>query len=582
MVTWYYIVVFLSTVLLTYLVWKEAVRPLRLRLLWRIVASTVAVISLVFLAIDVSFTSNQIIATDKKLFLLTDGYNKEEFIDFIKKNTQQIDTITLANLSLSKLKNIPILDVLGNGLDEADLQLLNNKPINFHKPKIPSGIISVYWKQQLTIGENLIVQGKYNNNAKKAVTIYLNAFGDTVDSTIIPAFSNQSFQLQAIPKTNNRTVYSVVVLNGKDTIENNPIPFEVQAMQPLKVLLLASSPNFENKFLKNWLYENNYSVVTKTSVTKGKFVQSFSNTKTINVDNWSTETLEQFDVVIADAEALQALSKSESSNLKKKIEQDGLGLIIQLDSISNNNQFYSKLFPLIELNNPDKKESQLQFSNIITALKVEEKCYIKQQSNTQVLVKDGKQNSVASMALFGTGKLLATTLNNTYSLVLQNKQHSYSQLWSLLLQKASKKSFINDSWTVYPIMPHINQQVRLTLETTAMPTFGQIGLTKIYLRQNENLPFEWSGKYWPLNYGWHTISTPTSNLKYWYVFKENDWQNVAITQKINATELYQLKHSKQDSKISQQTQSVTTIIPKIYFFVFFMLAAGFLWLERKL
>ena len=580
--TWYYTVIFFSIILLACLIWKEVTRPLNLRLLWRIVSSIITVISLSCLAFDIPFTTNEIITTDKRLLLLTNGNNKEDLRDFLKKNGQGIDTITLANLSSSKLQNITTLDVLGNGLDEADLQLLTNKPINFHPSKIPSGIISIYWKQQLKIGESLLVQGTYNNITKMPITICLNAFGDTVDSLVIPAFTSQIFQLQTIPKSNARAVYSLITSAGNDTIENNPIPFEVQAIQPLKVLLLASSPNFENKFLKNWLYENNYVVTTKTFVTKGKFEQSFSNTKTINLDNLSTEILQQFDVVIADAEALQALSKSESLNLKKQIEQDGLGLIIQLDIIGNNNQFYSKLFPLIELNNPNKKDSQLQFANTSTVLEIEEQRYIKQQLNTQVLVKDSKQNSLTSMALFGTGKLLGTALNNTYSLVLKNKQSDYSQLWSLLLQKASKKSFTMDNWNVYPTIPHINQQVNLTLETTAVPTFGQIGSTKVYLKQNENLPFEWSGKYWPLNSGWHNISTPNSNVKYWYVFKESDWQNVTITQKINATELYQLKHPKKDSKITQQTQFVSTIIPKIYFFTLFLLAAGFLWLERKL
>ena len=75
--TWYYTVIFLSIVLLAYLIWKEVTRPLHLRLLWRIVSSIITIISLSCLAFDISFTTNEIITTDKRLLLLTDGNNKE-------------------------------------------------------------------------------------------------------------------------------------------------------------------------------------------------------------------------------------------------------------------------------------------------------------------------------------------------------------------------------------------------------------------------------------------------------------------------------------------------------------------------
>ena len=583
MVAWDYIIIVLSSLLLFFLTWKEAIRPLKLRLWWRIMASTIAVICLACLATDVAYTTNnKMNLNSKKLLLLTDGYDKNSLINFLNKNQQQVDTITINHLSQTTLKNFAGLDILGYGLDDADLQLLNNQAINFNWPKSPLGIINIDWKRQLHIGENLIVQGTYNNTTNKPITIYLNAFGNNIDSSIINPLTQQLFQLQTIPKHNNRAVYSVMVISEKDTLENNPLPFEVQATNPLKVLLLASSPNFENKFLKNWLYENNYAVATRTSVSKGKFEKSFSNTKTIDLEKLSPVILQKFDVLIADADELQAISKTELSIIKNQVQQNGLGLIIQLDSTGNNTSFYAKSFPVTTLTNHDKKETQLQFSNTNTALQIEQPHYIKQQNNTQVLVKDIAQNSMASMALFGMGKMVATTLNNTYSLVLQNKENSYSQLWTLLLQKVAKKASAKDDWTVNPTMPYINQQINLSLETIAAPAFGLVGNTKIYLKQNQDLPFEWNGTYWPSKSGWHTITSPNNNAKYWYVFKPTEWQNVSALKRINATKLYVLQHPIQTEKITQISQPVKVIIPKIIFSLLFLSAAGFLWFERKL
>ena len=583
MVLWHYSYIILSILLLSFLIWKEVTRPLQLRLWWRLIASIITVVSLACLATTISYnTTKKTSSTQRKLVLLTDGYNKDSLASFYSLNQQMVDTIAMSNLSESQLQKFNAIDVMGNGLDEADLLLLNNHSIAFHPSKKPTGIVSINWQKTLTIGENLVVQGTYNNNTKKPCTIYLNAFGNNIDSVTIKPLTQQIFQLQTIPKHNNKTVYSIIVIANNDTLENNPLPFLVQPTVPLKVLLLASSPNFENKFLKNWLYENNYAVATRTTVTKGKFEQSFSNMKTINLDNISATTIQQFDIVIADAKELSAISKNELSTIKNQVVQNGLGLIVRVDSSNNNAPFYLKAFPITPTINQEKKILQLKYNNTTTAIQIDEPHFIKSQSNTQVLVKDSAQNSLASLALFGTGKIVATTLNNTYTLQLQNKQNNYTQLWTLLLQKTAKKALIEDVWTINPSISFINQQIAVSLETTADSVFGLVGTTKIYLQQNEVLPFKWSGIYWPSKAGWHTISSTNKGLHNWYVFNRTHWQSVVASQKINATKLYALKHPITNKTPISLSQTITTIIPKIVFFLFFLLAAGFLWLERKL
>jgi hypothetical protein len=582
MVLWHYSYIVLSILLLIFLIWKEVKRPLQLRLWWRLIASTISVISLACLATTISYkTTQKSNGTKRKLVLLTDGYNSDSLTSFYNQNMQMVDTISINNLSETQLQNFGAIDVIGNGLDEADLLLLNNHPIAFHPSKKQTGIISINWQQTLTIGEDLVVQGTYNNNTKKPNTIYLNAFGNNIDSVTIKPLTQQIFQLQTVPKHNNKAVYSIIVVANNDTLENNPLPFQVQPTVPLKVLLLASSPNFENKFLKNLLYENNYAVASRTSVSKGKFEQSFSNMNTLNVDNISAKNLQQFDVVVADANELSAISKNELATIKNQVVQNGLGLIVRVDNSNNNAPFYLNAFPITPTINQEKT-LLLKYGNITTAIQIDETHYIKSQPNTQILVNDRTQNSLASLALLGIGKIVATTLYNTYTLQLQNKQNNYTQLWTLLLQKAAKKTLPEDVWTINRSISFINQQISVSLETTADSAFGLVGTTKIFLQQNEVLPFKWSGIYWPSKAGWHTISSSNNGLHNWYVFTSTHWQCVAASQKINATKLYALHHPITNTATTQLLQTITIIIPKIVFFLLFLLAACFLWLERKL
>lgn len=583
MIVWQYSYIILSVFLLTFLIWKEIKRLLQLRLLWRVIASIITILSLACLATDISYKKTQLANTNKKkIVLLTDGYNKDSLARFYTQNPQQVDTVSISNITEKILQNFYEVDVSGNGLDEADLQLLNKHPISFHPSKKPTGIVSISWQHTLTIGENLVVQGTFNNDTKTPSTIYLNAFGNNVDSVRFKPFTQQIFQLKTVPKQSNKAVYSIIIVADKDTLENNPLPFQVQPTVPLRVLLLASSPNFENKFLKNWLYENNYAVATRTTITKGKFEQAFFNMNTISLSNISATTLQQFDVVIADVDELSAITKNDLATIKNQIIQNGLGLIVRVDSSNTNAPFYLKSFPIIKSINQQKNTTQIKYGNNTTAIQIDEPHYIKSQPNTQVLIKDSAQNSLASLALIGTGKIVATTLNNTYTLQLQNKQTNYSQLWAMLLQKATKKAVAEDSWAMYPNISYINKQVTLSLETIADTAFGTVGTTKIYFQQNEMLPFRWSSTYWPSKTGWHTITSNNNTAYNWYVFNSTHWQSVAAAQKINATKLYALQHPFTATNTIRLSQSVTIIIPKIIFFLLFLLAVAYLWLEKKL
>jgi hypothetical protein len=62
------------------------------------------------------------------------------------------------------------------------------------------------------------------------------------------------------------------------------IPVFVESQATLKVLILSSSPDFENKFLKNWLFENQYVCAVRSAISKNKFSTEFLNSTKINLD----------------------------------------------------------------------------------------------------------------------------------------------------------------------------------------------------------------------------------------------------------------------------------------------------------
>ncbi len=573
---WNHIVIGLCAVLLAFLLWTEVKRPLRARLWWRIIATSIAIVAFASMAIDIRYQISNTDIDKKQSLLLTEGYQKDSVASFIKAN-KNIDTINLSEAAAAAN-----LHVFGNGLNQADLQHLKGNAIQFHPSNTDNGITAINWSHTIHSGDALQVQGRYSNTTKQPVTICLNAFGNNVDTVNIAPLQEQAFHLQTIPKHSGRAVYSVIVMANKDTLENNALPFEIIPTQPLRVLLLAASPNFENKFLKNWLYENNYAIAARTTVSKAKYETNFSNTKAINLDNVTTSLLSNFDVLVADDEALSALSSNELENVESEIAKNSLGLVITGDSANSSNKFYQQPFAITTTNSNEKKTLSLQYANISEKLTIEQPSFLKPNSNIQVLVTDDSTRILAATSILGMGKLVATTLNSTYSLVLQNRLESYYQLWSLLLQKAAKKTTAE---TVASISPHIiypYQQANIVLETNSEPISGTVNNTAIAIAQQVQLPYLWSANYWPTKTGWQHLETANGFSKYWYVFEPKDWAHVQASDNILATKMYASNHTISSSKNAINATKQTAEFPKVYSFLLFLLAMGALWLERKL
>lgn len=573
---WNYIVIGLSAVLLAFLLWKEVNRPLRARLWWRIVASILAVVAFACMAIDMHYQVSNSGSHKRQSILLTEGYEKDSVTRFIKAN-KNTDTIGL--LDAATASN---LHMFGNGFSDADLQHLKSNTIQFHPPAIANGITAINWQHTIHSGDQLQVQGRYNNTTKQAVTICLNAFGNNLDTVTVAPLQELAFHLHTIPKHSGRAVYSLIAMVQKDTLENNAVPFEILPTQPLRVLLLAASPNFENKFLKNWLYENNYAVAARTTVSKAKYETNFSNTKTINLDNITTSLLSNFDVLVADDETLSALSSNELGNIKSEIVQHGLGLVITRDSANSNTKFYQQPFAISTTSSSEKKTLSLQYANTSEKLTIEQPSFLKSNSNTQVLVTDDTTRILAAASILGMGKLVATTLNNTYSLVLQNRLESYYQLWSLLLQKAAKQATGETVASISPRIIYPFQQASILLETNTEPLGSTVNNSAIAFGQNVQLPYQWSANYWPKQAGWQQLQTASGFSKYWYVFQPTDWLHVTATNDRYATQLYAANHSAKTNNIATITSTHTEVFPIIYCFILFLLAIGSLWLERKL
>lgn len=587
--SWAILVFIICFALAVFAVWKECDRPAKGHLLWRITAAFIAVTSLAFIALPIHYSKDITIQDDHSAVLLTDGFADDSLVSFTNRKLFTTDKAIVKKypkaklIRLDELKTdspaITRLHILGYGLNEYELSQLDTLPVIFHPSTLPEGITAINWNQKLSSGELLKVQGKYKNQRSGPVKLILKGLSTPLDTITIQAKSDEVFELSTVPKNEGRGLYHLQVISGGDTLAKENLPVEIEPVKPLKILVLSASPDFETRFLKNWLSENGFSVAVRSAISKDKFSSEYVNIQALNMDHLTEAFLDKFDVVIGDLSVL----KSEGILLKKAVTQKGLGLIIRADTILKTSSWLQNNFPLEKL---QVKDAPVPLfikgeKNKTSALKVDP-TFIKYQAGTQPLVSDAQNHLLVNASLAGAGRLLFTTAGNTYSWILAGDKNDYAVFWSLLISNAARKVPVTERWLVASHLPSLNEPVQLQLETSLPPSQITAENTMIAPAQNPDIQFEWGNSYWPSSAGWHSILQKNGKPAWWYAFGKDDWKAAKSSEKISATFLY-AKTTTVNTSVTKAIQKKVQIeVPKIYFYLLLVIACTYLWVEKKL
>lgn len=592
---WNVIVISLCSLLLIFLLWKEVKWQNRSWLVARIIASVLTVVSLALLALPVTIQKQQT-NNSVTVILLTEGFNNDS-VQTISSANNDVKIFTTSKAikafnatyitdasSLADSFDNKAIHIFGNGLNESELSLLKNTPVIFHPAVIENSITSIDWTKKLTSGEPLLVQGSFNNSTASPLKIVLSGFNTNLDSVTLSSKQTSYLQLTTTPKHLDKAIYTLTVLSGKDTLQKEIIPVEVKTATPLSILLIAASPDFENKFLKNWLSKNEYKFAVRTTISTNKYDKEFINISPLPLDRITGATLDKFDIAIADASALTALPFSDLAGIKNYVESKGGGLIVKTDNAENSSKFFSSSFPITEVKDSIQhiiKLSLIDSNHLSSSLKTEQPIYIRSLPGTQSLVRDQHLRTMVNSKMYGSGKILLTTIGNTYSWQLSGNTKDYASYWSYLLQKAAKKIPAQQIWNTGTHLPQKNEEVNFKLQTsgTGIPQM-QKGEDIAYTEQNYLLPYEWKSTYWPSKAGWRPLIGKDSTY-WWYVYDNTDWKSIKALDKINVTKKYAAVHQYLSSNTSVTSIRKSVEFSKIYFFILLIICSAFLWAEKK-
>lgn len=575
-------------------------RANRTRRTWRLAAGLVAVAGLWLLAYP---PSNLLRSSTSEVLLLTDGYSADTLRHLLRElgpgtrywryaaPTSSPDTLTLSNLAAlrQRMPGLRRVHVLGQGLPSADLPGLGPVEVVAHVSAPKACFRMANWARSTEVGHSWTVEGYLENPAGKGpVWVRLRAAGAVRDSVQLPT-GHGSFRLAFAPKAANRTVYQLeagAAGRGGLRVPSEPLPLEVVPARPLRVLLLAGTPSFEFRFLKEYLGRKGHSVAVRIGLSRGLTQTEFLNQPAAEVGRLTPTLLSRTDIVLTDAASLAALSGAETTALQGALRNGQSGLVMLAEptaalprSLPARSDFRIEPQPTVAAQDPQK----LQWPSASTTALAIVPATFRSSPALRTLVTTQRRQPVAAARRIGLGQVVVTTIAETFPWVLQGQTVAYAAYWSHLLSAAAPPQAAGAS--IMPQAPWPRPDAPVAIQTTNLPdgpiTIRAVGgnNTTVALRQDARVA-EWAqGTYWPSTDGWHQASQGKTT-SWFYVFSKQHWQGpeTQLRQQAAAAWMAQPRPASGTRIMAATSQPWS----RWWGFGLFLLGAGLLWLEEKL
>ncbi|MFN8333737.1 MAG: hypothetical protein U0U09_01340 [Cyclobacteriaceae bacterium] len=554
--------------------WLEIRRKQKLLAL-RLFAVIVAVVSLSCLVLNPSRT----VTKSSDIILLTANYNNNVLDSLINKNSNS-QLYELSNVSgprnarkidyrdLAELKGN--VTVLGEGLPDYALDYIDTSALTFVPSVMREGVTGIRPKMY-TANQVNTLEGTYY--ARGTRSLVLKTSDVTLDSISVNAGLN-SFTLTFTPKTPGRFLYTLAQTDSAGNIIAEQFPLKVKSQQTLNILVLNEYPTAETRFLKNYLERQHHKLTLRNKITRDKYRTEFINTPDVNVNRLTENVLRNFDLVITDIQSLATLSGVEKKSLERSVNE-GLGLLTIIDNPAPPQSVSD--FLKIRLSRVKSDSASL----ILNKQRLKIPATAAAISSTQKITAidtDVTNRALSGYLQHGVGKIGFQLLTTTFSLQLSGREEEYATIWSnVITTLARKERRAYDLEFLSPFPYHIDEPVAFRIIAAGDKPLVTFDSADVPLFEDAMIGHVWYGKIWASCAGWNTLAVRQDSTQHiFFVGQEGEWKSIRT---------YNQQKSLQ--RIASKTNSPASItvaqpLPRLIFFVLFLLAAGFLWLAPKL
>lgn len=561
--------------------WLEYHRSNRKRLGLRVAATVLSFVSIYLLLFPVSWAGRKTGGGSGVGIILTEGFSPDTLQSIREKNKNAV--VVEGTELFNAPANLSDFYLLGYGFRVGTR--FSDMPANilFHPTQQSQGFTAVYWKQSLTPGEELRVYGRYDNPAPTEVILKLSAFSLTEDSTTIPANSSHDFILRSVPRFTGRAVYKLSALSGTDTIEYNQVPLKVENSQRPSIMMLSSSPGFEQRFFQDWLFEQGFSVISRVRTSKDKIERKFLNIPKQLQQQSLTAQLKSADILICDSEEFNRLGAAEKQSILGNVAENGSGILIAADSVLPRNDLLRKSFFLSGFSKISNsiKLKRSENKNPISVPVDGQLHFIKPSENISPVITDSAERIIVGTVKFGKGNITVSLMPSLYPLSLSGKHYAFAELWTSVISSLSSKHNRRDRIGVDTRFPVVDEELNFTLiSVNDQEKKISAGDVHLALRQDADLAVFYKGKYWPRKEGWLDEVRSSSDTTSVFIYGDADWKTIRMKERIDYTKEL-IKNNANKKAIAASENRQRKKIPALFLYLMLILSTVFLWIEKK-
>ncbi|MFZ6013286.1 MAG: hypothetical protein ACOYXT_23290 [Bacteroidota bacterium] len=563
-------------VLAGFLAWKESRRAYRFKEI-RIIAQLIMLFALGNIFLRPYYKTK----ISNSVILLTPGYYSRQVDSLLKidptlKLVHTYDTKPFrhsASLNsyheLSSMRS-DISYIIGNGLPPHALELVQHHAFEFIPSPSPEGILQLTLPKKIIANRKNSITGALNNSS--TTKLCLSGPGGKEDSIVINKKGHQQFRLNFEPKRPGNFLYTLTVSDGKGAVIET-IPVSVTEQRPSEILFMLNYPTFETKYLKNFLGKRDRLTI-RYLISRHTYRYEFVNRDQRQINKINKTTLDEFDCIVIDTDALQSLSSAELSSLREAV-RSGLGVLVLFNESPEKIRSVQSLLPFsFEKIPTDTASLSIDAKKIVLPawpLRPQPATFVR-----PVIV--NKNRMLAGYVHQGAGKIGFQLLQETFGLTLKGDSISYSSLWSKLIENISRDDLNKSSVRITSLPPYFEDEpVNVEVIATEEPELFH-GEAEVPLAEDVVIDDLWHGRIWAGSPGWHSLTiTQDSTELFYYTSEPGAWKSLSIANAIHQTGIGKAKATSE-----KKTHQENRLVPPWIFFVIFLLSAGFLWLAPKL
>ncbi|MEO1653642.1 MAG: hypothetical protein AAFU64_08860, partial [Bacteroidota bacterium] len=538
----------------------------------------------------------------QKAIILTPGYHPPRLDSLLKNRDSSLvlsiipqETPDASIPSLASLRwhrpGLKEIILLGDGLASSDLEYLADFQTLFLPSPLEAGIIELGLPQEVYEDESFSIRGLIHTPHQEISRVVLEDPGGGIDSLDLDSQKRvQPFHLRGNSRESGQIRFKLIL---KDSLEQiigeESLGLWVQAKASLEIRILNSFPNFESKYLKNWLGQEGHQVAIRSQISKNRYKDEYLNQAQTNL-SLSEASLKNLDLLILDVKWLGNLSNLQWANIQKTVKERGMGLLIQGGEslLQSGLPRMAQTFPLA----PALRKNTLLTSRLsgktqkarveVLALR------FRQEDQLFPLIRGEQEEVLGAAQVLGLGQVALHLIPETYSLLLEDKDLLYAEYWSGIIQKLARKKLSNHQIRPLKALPRAKEALEISLTSPeALPELAINGPEESYqlpLRRDVFLKQTWTGKFWPQASGWYQAEVPEDSLSGipFMVYPDSSWRVMKSYQLQKATQAALRSEREKVNEKKEKRMYQYQPIPLWIFYGLALLSLGFLWLEEKL